>query len=492
MKHSKAAKLLLFFVSALVFMLAFSKSTSPLYHDDIGTDSAIFMLIGKGWANGVLPYVGLWDLKGPVIFAINALGWLIAGNWYGLFAIQVLFMFLTLFFVYKMLRTSFPEKEACILTVLSAFLLRVNYTGNSTEEYLLPLLCLSFWKLLESARQFKNDGFEHNPAYAFIYGITFSFSLLTRLTNALGLCGAVLVMAIGLVIRGKWKNLLQNAMSFIAGVIALAIPFLVYFSIKGALWDLFYGTIGYNLDYFAESYLGSLSLLEIAKYTLRYGISAILPVIGLAEILDGKENYLRGWMWICSGLFTLLWLLNSNGYEHYGMVAFPFFAISLVEIKEYSKHSEHNTLWKTGRILLYCFFCAVTLASGFFTKEEITRYVNSHETEKQKFIAEVLSVIPPEDMDSFVAYNTSPNVYLFQDIQPCYRFFTLQDKHAKVSKSMMFLLRDTFSEKKAKWILFKGNPDHSYITDIINSDYTLVQKVYYEETKEFFSLYCRQ
>ena len=332
MTSSRITKTALFCV-AFVFILIFSKSTSPLYPNDIGVDSAIFMTIGKAWANGTIPYISLWDQKGPIIFAINALGWTILENWYGLFAIQVLCMFLTLIIVYKILRTAYTEKPACILTLILIFLLRIDYVGNSTEEYLLPLLCLSFLKILQYTKQLHTESINHKPSCAFLYGVTFSFCLLTRLTNALGLSAAVSVIAISLAVHGKWRNLLANAITFIAGVLILLIPFILYFSSYGALNDFIYGTIGYNLEYFAASSMGSLSLYSVVRFILRFGISAVFMIIGLLEIIESKDNHLCGWIWFFSGMLILLWFLKSLAYEHYGMIAFPYFALSMIEVK---------------------------------------------------------------------------------------------------------------------------------------------------------------
>lgn len=121
MIRSKISRILPFFSLATFFVLFFSKSTSPIYSNAIGIDSAIFMIIGKGWTSGILPYVGLWDSKGPIIFAINSLGWIIAGNRYGLFAIQIVCASFTSFFVFKILAVCFSEKKAYILTVILFF-----------------------------------------------------------------------------------------------------------------------------------------------------------------------------------------------------------------------------------------------------------------------------------------------------------------------------------------------------------------------------------
>lgn len=39
-------------LASLLFVLVFSVSTSPIYHNYWGGDSAIFQLIGKYWAIG--------------------------------------------------------------------------------------------------------------------------------------------------------------------------------------------------------------------------------------------------------------------------------------------------------------------------------------------------------------------------------------------------------------------------------------------------------
>ena len=72
--YNKILCALLFVLSGLVWALFFSKTTSPLY-TDVGYDSAMFQTIGKYWAQGYLPYVDLFDHKGPLIFFINAVGY---------------------------------------------------------------------------------------------------------------------------------------------------------------------------------------------------------------------------------------------------------------------------------------------------------------------------------------------------------------------------------------------------------------------------------
>ena len=79
---------------ATVFVYVFSYSTSPLYPYYYGGDTAQFLTIGKAWYFGKIPYIDMFDHKGPFIFWIDMLGFLIGkGEKYGIAILQVIFMF---------------------------------------------------------------------------------------------------------------------------------------------------------------------------------------------------------------------------------------------------------------------------------------------------------------------------------------------------------------------------------------------------------------
>lgn len=90
--------MLLCLVLALVFVSLFSYGTSPFYTNHASSDSAMFQVIGRGWAEGRLPYADLWDSKGPLIFFINAVGFWLTGSATGVYLLQI--ASLTFTFVY--------------------------------------------------------------------------------------------------------------------------------------------------------------------------------------------------------------------------------------------------------------------------------------------------------------------------------------------------------------------------------------------------------
>lgn len=92
-------------------MLCLSTSTSPLYNIPYAGDTAMFQTIGKYWAEGSLPYVDLWDSKGPLIFAVNALGYLLTGQRWGIMIIQVICLFITLIMIDRIISQYITGKK---------------------------------------------------------------------------------------------------------------------------------------------------------------------------------------------------------------------------------------------------------------------------------------------------------------------------------------------------------------------------------------------
>lgn len=103
--------------AALVFLCS---STSPLF-SIMSDDSSIFLVIGKYWHEGVLPYRDLWNSKGPFLFLVNAIGYGITQSALGVALIQVAFMSFTLLFTYRLLRCELIRGTVrCSLVACSA------------------------------------------------------------------------------------------------------------------------------------------------------------------------------------------------------------------------------------------------------------------------------------------------------------------------------------------------------------------------------------
>src|SRR5918994_798175 len=118
-------------------------------------DSGVFLYVGWRFLNGDIPYRDVWDHKPPLIYFVDALGIaLTPDSLWGLWLLQFLFIFFTLFFVYKLLDREFGVYAALIGSiVLTSGLLTILEKGNVTEEYALLFQALCFWLFLRAWRR---------------------------------------------------------------------------------------------------------------------------------------------------------------------------------------------------------------------------------------------------------------------------------------------------------------------------------------------------
>ena len=117
------------FLASVLFVFLFSMSTSPLYNS-LGDDSAIFQAVGRGWTEGLLPYVDLFENKGPLIFFVDAIGYMIYPR-SGILLLQVPMMYLSLLFAWRSLGL-FLSGKAKVAAALFTLVYYVPYAldGN--------------------------------------------------------------------------------------------------------------------------------------------------------------------------------------------------------------------------------------------------------------------------------------------------------------------------------------------------------------------------
>ena len=236
-----------FVLSALV-LLIFSVYNTPL-NNYYGYDSAFFQLIGKGIANGKIPYIDLYDQKGPMVFYINALGYLLTGSRLGVFLLQILFMTASLCVVYRLARLWLNSSVS--FGILFAYLFLYIGTvqeGNMTEEWsqiflLLPLyLSLRFLKSGAAVS-------EHPKRYSFLYGVCFGALLMFRVTNAASVGGLILAFIILFCREQKAKQLLVHALLVLLGAAVVIAPFCLYFVRVNAFDEFIHASITHNFSY---------------------------------------------------------------------------------------------------------------------------------------------------------------------------------------------------------------------------------------------------
>lgn len=183
-------------------------------------------------------------MKGPVFFWMEAAGYFFGGRT-GVFFLQCLLLLCDLFLVERISSLLHADRQTVILSFFPAFFFLFQH-GNLTEEFSMPMLLASMYYEL---KYLLSEEDKHSPWSAFFYGILIGLIGFIRLNNAVIVCALLLCIAVLLIKKKLWLNLLCNLTMGVLGLAAMTGPVCFYFYRHGALYDMIYGTFLHNLIY---------------------------------------------------------------------------------------------------------------------------------------------------------------------------------------------------------------------------------------------------
>lgn len=469
-KNTTFIYLALLLLSA-IFVTLFSSPTSPLLAGRSNyIDSSIFMVIGKNWAQGNLPYVATWDHKGPMIFLANALGYLLTGDHIGIYLIQILSLFITSIFTFKSFRLFQPASTSFAFSSLILLSVIINYeSGNLTEEYILPLFSVFYYALLKYFYTTDSQRSKYLLAVAFMAGLILAYSFLSRLTNAAGVCLGSLVLFIYLIIEKQYKTAWKAVGTFILGFMVLTVPTLAYFYAHDALDEMWYATITFNI---LNTFASGGRIIDSPFYLMYFFLKFIhcffllIPVI----LLFKKKDYKQAWTWLALIIGPLLWILPGRLYSHYGMTVTHLSAIAIILLLNMRKEAPASRVGKAAKymVLGYALYVLASFAP------ELPGQIRAMRSEPKSY-GEVDTWFDRYNVDkgSFLAYNYDWTIYIARDITPPIKYFFAQDPEMRV-KELEKKVHDELVRAHVKWILVGSPITHKTIQEYVKDNYTLV------------------
>ena len=459
---NKTFHAVLFLASGLIIYFC-STSTSPLYNS-LGDDSAIFQAVGKGWAEGYLPYVDLFENKGPLIFFVDAIGYMIYPR-SGILLLQVPMMYLSLLFAWRSL-VLFLSGKAKVAAALFTLVYYVLYSldGNRTEEWSMPFLMAATYCFL---RSLKDNNFP--PSYGFIYGFGFGACTLLRMINGLPICCYVFLSVLFLIQARNFKALWQNIMTFCAGAVIICLPFVIHFAAHGALYDMLYGTILLNVIYSAqrENYL----LAHLQDYTA-YILGNFMPLyllilVSTMELIKDKSRLAMSGLFC--GAMMLLLLMKSSPYRGYCALIVPLFPIFFTLLADLAKSLRE--LWSSSGFFAKKFLCRLVIVSVMLyplilAQEVVSLIVRNNLESMKQYHAEqnidmlrLGELIPPEEGNSVMIWGEGTHVshwILTTGIYPRCRFFGNVKVFATVDPNVKREWLAVARDNPPQWIIYSA------------------------------------
>ncbi len=462
--------ILLLLISSFIFISIFSSVSSPFLGINYRHDSSQFETIGKGWANGLLPYRDLWDSKGPYVFFINMIAYTFNGK-FTLWLLEIFNLWITNIFCYKAARLKFNQKISCLLSAAGCFLFMGYfwYFGNNQGEWCLPFLSLAHYGIYK----YLLSGNKELPIInGFYCGMAAGISLMTRATNILGVAFSILFGFFILLKNKQFKNLLQNILTGLLGISIITVPFFLYFYLHGILQDMLFATFTYNTMYI-EKWQNN-NILSSIGVLFKYNIYLLFPIYVFYRNLK-KKNWKNIFLIILPLFLTIAFiLLKTRGFRNYFIILYPLLFITFIEFF----NLKNNLILKilAGFIILMSLTVNMLISPLFLN---MNAGKNSGEI-AQKY----MKMIP--DNATFLCINriNQNEIYLKNNILPNNRFFLYQDAAAAVGEEIREMVHNDLSKNEPDYIIYSEmnitltnipSWDKSVYADILENDYTILK-----------------
>lgn len=305
------------FLCSILFLLVFSWSTSPLYML-FGGDSPWYQIIGLGITQGKVPYVDLFDHKGPLVFFADALGFSLGCGKLGIFFLQVAFMTVTFTFIYKTaaLFASTPKRAAAAFALTLIPLVDFIIEGNQCEEWMLPWTSVSLYLI---CRYILSGEEKHSPWMSLFYGLSFGVLFYIRPNDGvMWVASLFLGLFILWLVRKQYRQILPNVGAFLGGALTVSAFVFGYFLKHNAVGDFLYGMIFLNLHYAGDAFFtwgGS-------------GMIIIPAIIIVAILIMAKRDGRKDFRYIFIPMLVLvIALIGKRDFYHYLIPFVPTIAV---------------------------------------------------------------------------------------------------------------------------------------------------------------------
>lgn len=241
-------QIIFLFCFSFITMLFFTKS-SPLYYFNDWVDSNAFFTMGKGMIHGLVPYRDLFEQKGPLLYAIHAIAYLMfPTSFTGVYIFESIAMAVNLLFFYKIARYYLSSTASMMVATLMPFFIlneKAFKFGDSAEEFTIPfVMCLLYlvFRNINSGNKLRFSRTDY-----FINGLLVGSIIWIKYTLIGAWIGFYVTILILTIIRLDFKQLVNAVLFTIGGIIVACAPWLLYFEINGALRDLYNVYVYFNI-----------------------------------------------------------------------------------------------------------------------------------------------------------------------------------------------------------------------------------------------------
>lgn len=464
-----------------ILIVFFCSKMSPFYPIQEWSDVNLYFNIGKTLMNGQTLYVDSFDHKGPIIFFIYGIGYLISNDSFlGLFFIQI-FVWCSLVFVAYFIAKLFLNKAYSFAIAASYLYFFISHTseGGSAEEFITAFMAVSLYFFI---RYFRNPE-QHNLGHMYIHGLMWGLVFFTKFNLVAFWIFPLIGIGVILLMKKEYKKLLQNVVAFVAGGFTIALLLLLYFAIQGGLADAIDAYFLINSSSKLDSIGNIINRIIVSFYqrlrfeTFEFGLiclgAFIFPLIYL------KNNIAR--LSIALSFLSIFTMVFMAGYVYYYSIPYYLYVILglIVIVGVIARFLSAKWQWGFAAVVLL-----IALTAGIERKNFFGKY-NSNQT--TTVIDEFLPIIQQEEDRTLInlALDDANALFTYGNIMPNVKYFITPNLAYEVYPEMRDEQTKYIEEKRTMFVVLAEltlNAEYFLNLDALKDNYEIVGRF-----KEFYA-----
>ena len=481
-------KFQLFCILVSFFMLLFTSKNSFFYTFNDWVDANAFFTMGKSIVHGLVPYKDLFEQKGPLLYLIYSLGYLISNKtFYGVFIIEVILFSIFLFYNHKIINYFLDEKYSYIILPILTFIITTSKSfvhGGSCEEYCFPLFSISFYYFI---KYFIDNRLTNKEIL--LNGLLAGCILITKYTFLGFWIGFVILIIIDFLRKKDVKEAFKFCFLFLTGFL---IPFfitIIIFYLVGGLKDFIWDYFIINITAYGPfKSFNVTTMLLILFYLVGAGglifsiTSFIMPLFIIP--INGMESRLKINI---IGLFlvTLLFIIIClKDYIYYILPIAIFIPISIIGFIFLIKKND----FPIKKYLYIIIFIICIILGGFNANYKEDMFKSKNELFQFKYANYINNFENPTLVNMT---SLDVGIYTLTGIVPNTKYFELQNINYDRFSDNIDGLNDYAYNKKVKFLVYSIEGNKYTIPDYVNNNYDLVyeDRYVYEHKIKYARLY---
>lgn len=231
------------------FLILFGVSPDSYTHDMFYRwDSAWFFTCGKAWVEGLRPYVDFADSKGPILWLIHSVAYVLSPyNYLGIFWLSILLYGIVFYIDYKIAYLFLNDMKLALLVIFFLPLIYFNpwyHFEISAEDWCQPIISLVIYRIAKLI-MLRDYSSKELSITGFVLGFGLIWTLLIKFSLTIML-GVTECYCLYFIIRER-INLVKPFLFFFIGIVVLSLPIGLYMYYIGVfdafIYEYFINTI---------------------------------------------------------------------------------------------------------------------------------------------------------------------------------------------------------------------------------------------------------